>query len=53
MFFLLGAAVMTASTGLPMFYGGRFTVGLGVGAMSMVSDASGCRSQRGNRLTMA
>lgn len=28
---------MTASTALPMFLGGRFTVGLGVGAMSMVS----------------
>jgi MFS family permease len=36
-FFLLGAALMTASPGsLPMFLGGRFTVGLGVGAMSMV-----------------
>jgi len=35
-FFLLGAAIMTASTTLPMFMGGRFTVGLGVGAMSMV-----------------
>jgi MFS family permease len=49
-FFLLGAAIMTASTTLPMcrsflsdievrsstVMGGRFTVGLGVGAMSMV-----------------
>ncbi|WRT66794.1 uncharacterized protein IL334_003757 [Kwoniella shivajii] len=35
--FLLGASIMTASPGnLGMFYGGRFTVGLGVGAMSMV-----------------
>ncbi|WWD07220.1 hypothetical protein V865_005317 [Kwoniella europaea PYCC6329] len=35
--FLLGASLMTASPGnLGMFYGGRFTGGLGVGAMSMV-----------------
>lgn len=36
-FFLFGAALMTASPGnYGMFMGGRFIVGLGVGAMSMV-----------------